>query len=75
MIKKVKEKPVDQRIEIDLTGPEGNAFYLLAKARQLTRRLHLDWNQVYAEMTREEDYEQLVKVFDYYFGEFVTLYR
>jgi hypothetical protein len=63
-----------REIEIDLTGPEGNAFVLLGKAGQLAKMLGLDGKAIQAEMMTG-DYENLIKVFDKHFGHFVTLYR
>ena len=70
MIKDKKETG----IEIDLTGPNGNAFYLIGAANNLARQLGLDGKAIQAEMMKG-DYEHLVKVFDKHFGHFVTLYR
>ncbi len=61
-------------IEIDLTGPDGNAFVLIGKAGSLAKQLGLDKSKIQAEMMGG-DYENLVSVFDKHFGEFVTLYR
>ena len=61
-------------VEIDLTGPNGNAFYLIGTARKLSKQLGLDTDAIQAEMMKG-DYENLIKVFDKHFGEFVTLYR
>jgi hypothetical protein len=61
-------------IEIDLTGPNGNAFYLIGAANNLAKQLELDSKVIQTEMM-SGDYENLVKVFDRYFGHFVTLYR
>lgn len=72
MIKSVDEMP--ETIEIDLTGPQGNAFYLLGAARKLAKQLDRDPEPILAEM-QSSDYENLVAVFDREFGEFVTLYR
>jgi hypothetical protein len=68
--KKMKTGPV----EIDLTGPDGNAFNLIAIAGRLAQQLDLDKKKIRSEMMKG-DYENLLKVFDKYFGEFVTLYR
>ena len=68
--KKIKTGPV----EIDLTGPDGNAFVLIATASRLAKQLGLDGKKIQAEMMGG-DYENLIKVFDKHFGEFVTLYR
>jgi len=59
---------------IDLTGPDGNAFVLLGKAKSYARRLGLDGNEIQAEMMKG-DYEHLLEVFDKYFGAFVILER
>jgi len=70
MIKDKKEI----RIEIDLTGPDGNAFVLIGKAGNLAKQLGLDSKVIQAEMM-QGNYEHLVNTFDKHFGEFVTLYR
>jgi hypothetical protein len=59
---------------IDLTGPQGNAFFLLGQAGQYARQLGLDGNQIIDEM-KSGDYENLVQVFDRYFGNYVILER
>jgi len=60
--------------EIDLTGPEGNAFFLLGKAKTWGKQLDKDVDAIQEEMM-SGDYENLVEVFDREFGDFVTLYR
>jgi hypothetical protein len=70
----IKKKPATTRIEIDLTGPQGNAFALLAVAKQLAEALERDPTPILDEM-RSGDYEHLLQVFDREFGEFVVLYR
>ena len=59
---------------IDLTGPQGNAFVLLGKAKGYARQLGLDGSKIQAEMM-QGDYEHLLEVFDKYFGAFVILER
>jgi hypothetical protein len=59
---------------IDLTGPQGNAFYLMAQAGRYAGQLGLDGDQIITEM-RSGDYENLVQVFDRYFGDYVILER
>lgn len=70
----IMEKPEETGITIDLTGPQGNAFYLLGTANNLANQLGLDGGQIMREM-KEGDYEHLVQTFDNYFGDIVTLYR
>lgn len=69
----IKKKP-ERGIEIDLTGPEGNAFVLLGFAQRLARELGLDADAITAAM-KAGDYEHLVATFDRHFGEIVTIYR
>lgn len=62
---------------IDLRGPEGNAFVLLATASRLGKELGFTREQkeeIHKEMT-SGDYEHLVETFDKHFGAHVDLYR
>ena len=72
MIKDINEKP--SRIEIDLTGAQGNAFNLIGIASGLAKQLGWNVSEIRSEMM-SGDYENLIQVFDKYFGEFVTMYR
>jgi hypothetical protein len=65
---------VDRTAVIDLTGPQGNAFFLLGQAGQYACQLGLDSDQIITEM-RSGNYENLVAVFDRYFGDYVILER
>ena len=64
----------EERPVIDLTGPDGNAFVLLARAKQYARELELDYDVIAAEM-KSGDYEKLVATFEKNFGDYVTLLR
>ena len=76
-IKNIKNRPKPTKIEIDLTGPDGNAFVLMSYARRLGKMLGHDENRI--EKIIEEmmltDYEGLLYTFDREFGAFVTLWR
>jgi hypothetical protein len=61
-------------IVIDLTGPDGNAFALMGYASRFAKQLGLDPKVIIKEM-RSSDYENLLQVFDSYFGSFVILER
>lgn len=65
---------IDSTPVIDLTGPEGNAFALMALANRYARQLGLDGDTIVAEM-QSGNYENLVQVFDRYFGDYVILER
>lgn len=68
-----KKRPTN--IEIDLSGPEGNAVVLWAYAKNLG-------NQIYGPEKAEEivkelqslPYEDMIRRFDHYFGTVVILY-
>lgn len=68
----IRDKVSGGPIVIDLTGPEGNAFCLMGYARKFARQLGLDSEKVIGEMMRG-DYQNLVNVFDGYFGDYVIL--
>ena len=72
-IKRKKDIP-PYPIVIDLTGPDGNVFVLMGKAKGFARDLGLDGDKIINEM-KSSDYENAVQVFDKYFGSFVTLLR
>jgi hypothetical protein len=61
-------------IEIDLTTPQGNVFYLLGVAKTLCQGLGISFSEVKQKMC-SSDYENAINVFDNYFGDFVILYR
>ena len=70
----IVKKPKTNGITIDLTGPQGNAFYLLGTAKNLANQLGLNGVEIMEEM-KSGDYDNLVNTFDKYFGSFVTLYN
>ena len=61
-------------VVIDLTGPEGNAFVLLGYASSYCNKLGWDAGPIFEEM-KSSDYENLIKVFDRHFGDFIILER
>ena len=74
MIRKKEDLKPSTPMIIDLTGPDGNAFALLGFAKNFANQLQLDFSKINAEMT-SSDYENLLQVFDKYFGSFVILER
>ena len=76
MIKSIEEKPVRQ-IEVDLRGPDGNAYCLMSLAASLGKQLCYDKiiiEDIIKTMTLS-DYEDLINTFDIWFGDYVILYR
>lgn len=65
---------MNSHIEIDLAGPQGNAFVLIGMAKQFAKQLNFSGEEIINEMM-SGDYENLIEVFDSYFGDYVTLYR
>jgi len=59
---------------IDLTGPQGNAFYLLGTAMKLCKQIGLSVNAVLDDL-KGGDYEHLITRFDYHFGHLIDLER
>ena len=74
MIKDRKE--MKSQIEIDLNGPDGNAFALLGYASRLGKQIYgYEKTEAILEEMRLSTYEMLILTFDKYFGSIVTLYR
>ena len=73
----IVKKPKTTQITIDLTGPQGNAFYLLGLAKRWAKELQFSdsYRDEMLEKMKSSDYENLIKVFDDEFGSIVTLYR
>lgn len=58
---------------IDLRGPDGNAFVLLAYAHQLANQLGMNAREITRDMMAGS-YEELLETFETHFGHVVTLY-
>ena len=82
MIVSKEEFMSEYPLAIDLTGPDGNAFVLLGFAKTFSKKLKeklmllhgVTWEEIQKEMTAS-DYENLIQVFDKYFGECCVLLR
>ena len=72
-IKYKKDMPRRKR-EIDISGPQGNAFALIGIARDLAKQLGKDIEAITEDM-QSDDYEHLLQVFDREFGSVVDLIR
>ena len=75
MIKKKVEKKVP--IEIDETGPDGNAFVILGLAKRLCKEFGMtkQYEKDLLDEMMSGDYENLLQTFDKSFGSVVTMYR
>lgn len=71
-----KKTSLSRPIIIDLTGPDGSVFALISLARKLAKKTGIvSPDTVVREMIWAGDYENLIQVFDGYFGSFVILER
>lgn len=61
-------------VEIDLNGPQGNAFALIGMASGWAKQLGLDAKEIQTDMM-SGDYEHLLSVIEKYFGDYVVMYR
>ena len=73
----IKNKVYTGQVEIDLTGPQGNAFYLLGCADYYANKLGYSKDEINVLLNdmKKSDYENLITVFDKHFGHFITLYK
>jgi len=69
-----KKKRVKSKLEIDLSGPEGNAYVLMGIAQKWAKQLGLDSKAVIADMM-SGDYEHLLSVMEKHFGDHIIMYR
>ena len=72
--KMIKTKKRNTKIEIDLTGPEGNAFCLMGYATNFCKQLGIDKKPILDDMM-SGDYEHLLSVMEKHFGDFIIMYR
>lgn len=73
----IKEKDINRKMEIDLSGPEGNSFCIMGYARKFAKQLDMPKDQI-DEMINDmmsSDYEHLIEVFDKHFGSFCDLVK
>ena len=58
---------------INLDGPDGNAFVLMAYAKRFAKDMGYVSDEAILNNMKSGDYTNLVKTFDKYFGEYVIL--
>ena len=58
---------------INLDGPDGNAFVLMAYAKRFAKDMGYVSDEAILNNMKSGDYTNLVRTFDTYFGEFVIL--
>lgn len=65
---------IKDKVEIDLSGPDGNVFVLMNTAKSWAKKIGADGDAIIQEMM-SGDYDNAVEVFDREFGEFCILYK
>ena len=73
----IRTKKPKSEIVIDLTGPQGNSFNLIALAKNFGKQIGMSDSYIkeIQEKMMSSDYENLIKVFDDEFGSVVILER
>ena len=69
MIRRTKNR----EFVINLDGPDGNAFALMAYAQRFAKDMGYVSAEAIINNMKSGDYTNLVRTFDKYFGEFVIL--
>lgn len=62
------------KLQVDISGPQGNAFAIMGLARSLAKQIGTDPSPIINDMM-SGDYENLLRVFDNNFGEVCDLLR
>ena len=63
----------DRKPVINLDGPDGNAFALMAYAKRFAKDMGQVSDEAILNLMMDGDYTNLVRTFDKYFGEYVIL--
>ena len=74
---KSRDELQSRKIEIDLHSKNGNAMYLLSLVDSLGKQLNIP-SRVRTDIKTVmmmSDYENLIKTFDVWFGDYVILYK
>ena len=73
----ILKKDTYKKQVIDLTGPQGNSFYLLGLAVKLCNQIGFSGlaTQGILDDMKNGDYEHLITRFDYHFGMIIDLER
>jgi len=73
----ILKKDTYRKQVIDLTGPDGNAFVLLGTAMKLCKQIGISSSRTKEIMDelKSSDYENLIQLFDKYFGMLIDLER
>jgi hypothetical protein len=70
------EMPI-RKLEIDLLGEKGNAFYLISLVESIGKQIgiHKKIREDIKKTMMLGTYDDLIKTFDIWFGDYVILYK
>ena len=72
----IRKKRKQSKQVIDLTGPQGNAFYLLGLVQSIySQSGAMDLGREIVKEMQSGDYEHLIKTFDLHLGDHFILER
>ena len=72
----IRKKNKEEKPLIDLSGPQGNAYYLMGLVIKTFRQSGApELGESIVEEMKKGDYEHLVKTFDLYLGEHFDIVR
>lgn len=73
----VVNKEPKGKLELNLTGPQGNAFCVMGNAQKLCRELGFTKEKTDSiiEDMKSGDYEHLIDVMEENFGDYIIMYR
>jgi hypothetical protein len=68
-------KDTTRKQVIDLTGPQGNAYFLLGTASNLCKQIGINEHETDSilEEMKSSGYVNLIETFDKYFGDYIDL--
>ena len=72
MTLKIKEEKPFEKIQLDLTGEDGNVFVVMSLGNKLAKKIGLDFNPIREDMM-SKDYGHAIRVFERHFGDFVDI--
>ena len=74
---KSRDELENRKIEIDLNSPRGNAIYLLGLVSSLSNQLNIPKaiQTDIKDTMMAGNYDELIKTFDIWFGDYVILYK
>lgn len=71
-----KKKPKNNKIQLDLNGEQGNAFYVIGLAKNLAKQIGWSPEEISSLQSdmMSSDYTNLIRIFEDKFGDFVDIY-